>query len=149
MSTAQVGTTLYLANATPATFDKAGYEALTWVKVSGIGNAGAPQFTHNLIDVPDLESGLLRAIKGMKQGQDIEIDYREIAGDAGQALVATLDAAVTECSFKWVWPAALAKATVSSGLVHSFMLNNFDGESYAGGKFSIRPNVKHLTYTIP
>lgn len=146
MSTSLVTSTFWISNSLPATENEAGYEALTWTQVKGIGMAGAPKFAHSLIDVPDLESGITRAVKGMKAGEDTDLNFRFIASDAGQALVDTCDQSTTDCSVKWVHPTAANKTTYAQGVIHSLSMNEFDGENYAGSVFKFRPNTRPMTF---
>ncbi len=149
MSTTRVKSTLYLANALPATYDKAGYEALTWVKVSGIGSAGAPAFSQAVTEVPDLESGIIRGVKAMKSGEETDADFRYIASDAGQALVKTCADAAGDVSMKWLHPSGTNLVTYATGIVFNLTTNMFDGESYEGSKFKIRINTEPLQTTPP
>ncbi len=79
-----IGKTIYAAAALPATNDKAGFEALTWVKVEGVQVLPQLGVSHANIDVPDLQSGWTQGIKGAGSGNDSSMSFRAVASDPGQ-----------------------------------------------------------------
>lgn len=90
MSQSNIGKSIYVATALPATNNEAGFDALTWVKVNGLQSIGSLGVTHANIDVPDLETGFTAGVKGAGTGNDVAMTFRNVASDTGQGNVRTL-----------------------------------------------------------
>lgn len=84
MTQNNIGKTLYVAEALPATNNAAGFEALTWVKVNGLQAIGGIGITHAGIDIDDMQTGFTQQVKGAGSGTDSAIRCRAVAADAGQ-----------------------------------------------------------------
>lgn len=86
----QIGKTLYIATAAPATHDATGFEALSWTQVKGVQTG--PQFgvSHASIDVPDLQTGENSRVKGLQTGVDTSFTCRTVDSDTGQASCKTV-----------------------------------------------------------
>lgn len=84
MSQSQIGKTVYVAEALPATNNEAGFDALTWVKVNGLVSIGSLGISHSNIDVPDLQTGFTKGVKGAATGNDVPMAFAMVASDAGQ-----------------------------------------------------------------
>lgn len=149
MSTSDITTKLYIATGIPATFDKTGYEALTWVQVKGIVSVGAIGVTDNIIDVPDLETGFTKGVKGARVGTVIPIAMREIKSDAGQAALEAACIAFTEYSFKVLEPTASGEVEYISGLPHDWSRNERSTTAYAGFTANIRSNYPSVVVAAP
>lgn len=157
MTANHIGKTIYQASASPATNNAAGFEALTWVLVSG--GITLPQFgvTHSMIDVPDLQTGFTSAVKGAAQGADTTATFRNVASDTGQANLATLGASQGGVgSFKIVTGSGTNNAPVTGdvveyaqGITHSFQPNVPDNASYEGFTVGFRQNDFTITGTEP
>lgn len=154
MSGSHIGKTLYVAAALPATNTEAGFEALTWVKVSGVQSL--PQFgvSHANIDVPDLQTGFTAGVKGAGSGNDSSMTFRMVASDAGQEDLRDLANAggdAADCSIKTVMGSGTAQAPATGdpvqyaqGYAHSYIENQGDTTTYEG--FSV--NFKQGAPTI-
>lgn len=151
MSTSDIGHTLHIATGKPATFDEAGYEAMTWVKVGGIVSIGPVGGTNNIIDVPDLESGYNKAAKGAKTGAVTAIALREIKADAGQAAAksAASEAEQNDYSFMITEPDASGEVEYITGIAYDWQRNERSTTSYAGFTFSIRANYESVVADAP
>jgi hypothetical protein len=149
MSTSDITTKLYIATGVPATFDKAGYEALTWVQVKGIVSVGSIGVTDSIIDVPDLETGFTKSVKGARVGTVIPVAMREIKSDAGQAALKTACEAFTEYSFKVLEPTAADEVEYISGLPHDWLRNERSTTAYAGFTANIRSNYPSVVVATP
>ena len=82
--TSHIGKIVSVAAGVPATFDKAGYEALTWVVVANPIVAPSPGWETSLIDVPNLTTGITKGDKGASVGRVSEMSFEEVAADPGQ-----------------------------------------------------------------
>ncbi len=89
MTGSNIGKTIYIATAAPATNDTTGFEALSWTKINGVQTL--PQFgvSHSNIDVPDLQTGVTSGLKGAASGNDTTMTFRDVASDTGQGSVLT------------------------------------------------------------
>lgn len=148
MSTVDIGTAVAIATGVPATNDKAGYEAMTWVVVNGIIEAPTFATSHADIEVPDLATGFTTALKGAETGVDSSIVWRTIAADAGQAAVIAAAAARATYSIRTIEPGATVYK-YAHGIVKSFEPNKPTVSSFDGGQAMFRPNIVGLTTTAP
>jgi len=149
MSTSDITSKLYIATGVPATFDKAGYEAMTWVQVKGIVSVGTIGVTDAIIDVPDLETGFTKGVKGARTGTDTPVAMREIKADPGQVAFKAACAAFTEYSFKVLEPAASDEVEYISGLPKDWQRNERSTASYAGFTATIRANYPSVVVAAP
>jgi len=157
MSTNDIGWTVYIDDAHPATNNAAGFEALTWVKVNGIQSIGERGIAHNGIDVPDLQTGFTMQVKGAASGVDTTLVFREVAGDTGQGNLKT--AAENEdgiLSVKLVLGTGAAQAPVTGdkvhyaqGIVHSYRPREKTDSSHAGFSVVFRNNDLWVDATEP
>lgn len=148
MSTSDITTKLYIASGIPATFDKAGYEALSWTQVKGIVSVGAIGVTDNIIDVPDLETGFTKGVKGARVGTVIPIAMREIKNDGGQDALKDACNAFVEYSFKILEPTASGEVEYISGLPHDWQRNERSTTAYAGFTANLRSNYPSVVTTV-
>lgn len=83
-----LGTTIKLSASTPATFDAAGYAALSYTKVGSVENIGAIGISQEIVNFTDLETGILQKFKGTKDGGSPGVTLGNDTDDAGQILLA-------------------------------------------------------------
>lgn len=148
MTKNHIGKTIYFASALPATNDDTGFEALTWVKVSGIQQLPQLGVTHAMIDVPDLQTGLTTGVKGAATGQDTQMSFRRVASDTGQGNIETAALSAEGLgSLKIVRGSGTAQAPATGdpvqyaqGIVHSYMEIQGDGTTHEGFMVSFRQN---------
>ena len=138
-----IATKVYIASALPATDTLVAFRGLTWTQVKGVVSVGSLGFTHALIEVPDLETGITKQVKGAERGQTANIAYRHIDNDAGQGAVEAAAAARGEVALKIVDPNG-TKARFVRGELHSFIPNEASTTSYKGATFSFTPNIRPL-----
>lgn len=89
MGNTHIGKTFYISAALPATNDAAGFEALSWTRVTGYQSGLRLGLTHANIAEPNLEEGIDVGLKGMGTGSRSTLAFRRVASDTGQALVET------------------------------------------------------------
>jgi len=146
MSTNDIGTTLAIATGVPATFDEAGYEAMTWVNIGGLVSVGEIGDDHETISVPDLTLGRIRTLKGAATGTTVPVALREVLGDAGQAAAAlAAKSASGEYSFRVTDPAGTDD--YASGVAMAWKRAGRSTGSYAGFTFSFTTNYPTVTGT--
>ena len=149
--TSYIGSRVYVAPGVPATFDKAGYEALTWTEVKGCVVAPVPGWDTSMIDVPDLTTGITKADKGASAGRESEMSFRRVDGDTGQTALRGYAAptAVSEHSIKVVEPVGTSTHVYMSGLSYNLADNPGDTESYMGFTVAFRQNYEHVRAAAP
>lgn len=84
-----IGTVVSVSAATPATFDQAGYELLTFTEVSGVASIGEVGPTYETLSHVDLKDGITQKAHGALNYGDPAIQYRVIEDDAGQGIINT------------------------------------------------------------
>lgn len=158
MTANHIGKTIYVAAAAPATNDTAGFEALTWVKASGVITLPQLGVTHSMIDVPDLQSGFTSAVKGAGQGVDTTATFRDVdGGDTGQDNLKTAaESQAGILSVKIVTGSGTDNAPVTGdpveyaqGIAHSYQPNQGDNSTYEGFSVGFRQNASTVTGTEP
>jgi hypothetical protein len=157
MTANHIGKTIYLATAAPATNDDTGFEALTWVLVSGAITLPQLGVTHSMIDVPDLQTGFTSAVKGAGQGVDTTATFRNVASDTGQTNIRTLaDSQGGVGSVKIVTGTGTNNAPTTGdvveyaqGIIHSYQPNQPDNAGYEGFTVGFRQNDFTVTSTEP
>ena len=148
MSTSDIGTAVAIATGAPATQDKAGFEALTWVVINGIQEAPTFGTTHADIDVVDLGTGFTTGLKGAETGVADSLMFREVVSDAGQAAVLAAARARGEYSLRTIDPTTTVY-TYASGIVKDYVPNKTKTNSFAGASVTFRPNAVPVITTEP
>lgn len=149
--TSHIGKTVWVAAGAPATFDKAGYEALTWLMVANPIVAPSPGWETALIDVPNLTTGITKGDKGASVGRVTEMAFEEVLADAGQIALRGYAAPsyVSEVSFKMVDPTGTNTHVYMTGIASNLADNEATTETYKGFTVSFRQNYNHLRTTAP
>jgi hypothetical protein len=151
MSKSNIGKTIYVAEALPATNNEAGFDALTWVKVNGLVSVGSLGVSHSNIDVPDLQTGFTTGVKGAGTGNDVSIVFRTVASDAGQEDVRNLanaGGAAAVGSIKIVRGTGASQAPAvgdavqyAQGYFHTYTENEASDTSYEGFTVQFKQNA--------
>lgn len=154
-----IGLSIYVAAALPATNDAAGFEAMSWLEADH--PVQGPQFglTHSNIDIPDLKGGFTTGAKGSGQGQDSQMSFRidNSTLTAGQvALKTAADGAQGTMSIKIVRGSGADNAAQSGdpvqyaqGYVHSYIENQATDNSYEGFQVNFKQNAPTVSGTQP
>lgn len=71
----------------PANLDRVGYEALTWVLISGVGNHGETGSNTNILTYDTWDTDVIQKSKGITDAGSPEIEVSRNATDAGQAIL--------------------------------------------------------------
>jgi hypothetical protein len=146
-----IGSVVAVAAGVPATFDKAGYEALTWVVVNGLQTAPIPGMETATIDVPDLTTGITKREKGASIGRETEMAFRDVPADPGQEDVKEYAAPDygAEVSVRIVLPNGANNHVYMSGIMYSYMMNEGTTESYRGFSVTFAQNYEEVITTAP
>ena len=92
------GNTFYICDTLPATYDSAGYAALTWTQVRGIRSVGDLGVTYETIDY-NVIGGIRHNKKTGTLANSIAIELIKI-DNTGQTMLKTLLGLTTSYSFK-------------------------------------------------
>lgn len=148
MSEIHISSVVKIATGVPATFDKAGYEALSWVTIEGM--VEAPQFgsTHADINVPSL-AGRTKIRKGANTGVSTSLAFSRVDSDAGQAAVLAASLAATgEYSLSVTDPDDV-NVEYCSGIVKDYLPNKPTTTSYVGASANFVPNYDSIEVATP
>ncbi len=151
MST-DIGSYVEIIVGVPATFDKAGYEALfagSEEEIGGVVSVGETGTEDSMIPIPQLKTGFTQSAQGARQGMSVPILFKEILADAGQALVFAANGTGVEYSFRIVEPTAVDRVEYISGLVHSTVRNERSTESYPGFTTNVQLNYDPVRVAAP
>jgi hypothetical protein len=156
MTETHIGKQVFMATAVPATNDDTGFEALTWVKVSGFVGGFQLGFSTSNVDIPDLESGITLGAKGMRSGQDSTGTFRRVDSDTGQGSIKTeADSEASAGSIKIVSaaigaaPASGDRVQYAQGYFHSYIENEVSGDGYEGFSVNFKQNQPTVDATEP
>jgi hypothetical protein len=94
------GNLFYISSALPATYDNAGYSALTWTQIRGIRSIGDIGVTYETIDYNVID-GIRHNKKSGTLANSIAVEVIKI-DDAGQTMLKTLIGLTSSYSFKCV-----------------------------------------------
>ena len=152
-----IGKTLYISAALPATNDDTGFEALTWTKVNGVQSLPQLGVSGANIDVPDLQTGFTAGVKGAMSGNESSCAFRTVASDTGQALVeTTANSPNGDVSVKIVDGSGTNQAPVSGdpvqyaqGYFNSYLENQGDTTTHEGFSVSFKQNDFTVDDTEP
>ena len=132
------GTKLYTSATAPATYNQAGFAALTWTEVGEIVNLGDFGRTYNIVNHINLGSRKTVKLKGSYNEGNLDLQLARAPGNAGQALVITASTSDNSYSFKVV----LQDGTIMyfSGQVASYTTNVGASDQIVGAKANIEIN---------
>lgn len=141
-ATSDIGATLEFASGAPATFDAAGYAAMTWTKVGGLVSLPEIGSADASVAAPDLETGRTETLKGATTGKTGTVVVKKIASDAGQAAVQAAAATTAENSFKITY--ADGSIIYITGPVMNWVRLAATDTSYAGFSFDPMSNYAEV-----
>lgn len=149
--TSHIGKIVSVAAGIPATFDKAGYEALTWVVVANPIVAPIPAWETAMIDVPNLTTGITKGDKGASMGRVSEMAFEEKLADTGQVNLRQYagPSYVSEISIRVVEPTGTNNHVYMSGIASNLAENEATTETYKGFTVSFRQNYESVRATAP
>lgn len=97
------GSTLYISATLPATYNEAGYEALTWTEVGGIITIPPLGGTYSEVSIPLVKTGTCKK-KGTKEYGTGTIKYAAARDDTGQIAMTTAYGSTAAVAFKVLYP---------------------------------------------
>ena len=98
MANSNSGSQLYVCvTPQPTDLNATSFAALTWVKVSNVGNIGETGTKTNILTYDTLDTKVSQKSKGVSNAGDPEVECARVASDPGQ--IALRDAAKTNFSY--------------------------------------------------
>lgn len=95
------GSKLFIcATAQPDDLDLAGFEALTWVQIAGVGSAGEAGTTTNILSYDTWDTDVTQKAKGISNAGDPDVEVARDPDDAGQVLLRTAGGTNFNYAFK-------------------------------------------------
>lgn len=140
-----IASTISIATGEPATFDAAGFAALTFAEVGSVASIGAYGDTHaDITPPPDLKTGRQLHFTGAADGGEVPVQvHTEDFADAGQDAVRAANGARANYSFKVVDPDG--NIDYFYGRVVSYRGLEKSATSYEGCEFTLRVNSGIVT----
>lgn len=137
-----IGTTLAVSASLPATEDVAGYGALTYTLVNGVGSI--PEFgpEYEVLTFTEVADGINRKAHGAVDFGGGSIAYRVIEADAGQGILKTAMDAQNTIS---------VKITRASGLIEYFqgiVTSNRTSEASSGNVYTRSTAIQASTVIV-
>lgn len=135
-----IASTLSIATGEPATQNKAGYEALTFVEVGSVATIGPYGDTHaDITPPPDLKTGRQLHFTGAKDGGEVPVTlHTEDYANAGQDAVRAANGVRANYSIKVTDPDG--NVDYFFGRIVSYRTIEKSATSYEGCEFTIRVN---------
>lgn len=96
------GTRVYISATLPATYNEAGYEALTWTAIGNIESVGDYGATFDAVTFDPLDTGVRMKAKGVKDNGDITLPFAYDSADAGVVILKAASDSMNDYSFKVV-----------------------------------------------
>lgn len=106
------GSKLYVcATPQPADLNQAGYEALTWVQVLGVGSMGETGSSTNILNYDTWDNAVIQKAKGLTDAGSPQIEVSRIPTDPGQIILR----AIALTNFNYAFKVERNDKNVSSG----------------------------------
>ena len=93
---ASVGTCVSVFAGVPATFDKAGYEALTYTQVGELESIGDISIAHAAVTFQNMCTGKTSTLKGAEEPTEVTLTVAIDRDDAGQTVMTTARKSLTQ-----------------------------------------------------
>lgn len=142
------GVKIYISTQLPATFNLAGYGALTWTEIKEVTNIVPPSPSYQVVTHEPLKSGITQKNKGFVDYGDPTIDYALDTSDTGQQMLQSAASGATknlEHSFKLTYPNGDIR--YFSGRVFSSLEGGFSANSMVSGTSNV--GVSRAIVKIP
>jgi hypothetical protein len=143
--TSPIGTTLSVSAAAPATYNEAGYEALSWTEVQGIQSIGEIGDRSERISVDLLDTGRRVYANGVKDFAPFPVQMIPSSTDAGQVIVVAGNNTDTLHSFMVSYPDG--DELYVTGRIADLVDNALDPNAVRGQSFEIRPSAEQVRGT--
>lgn len=146
-----LGITLYGAAAEPATYDKAGFDAVSWTEIGGVSNIGGTLgATFESVSFVLLKTGIDAPEKGTVNYGEMTVTVGRDVTDAGQILIkAGLDGAEKLTNHSWKLRMANGDYLCMTGKIFSAPNTLGDANTTIVREINIKANNELLEFTTP
>jgi len=120
------GATLHISATLPATYNEAGFEALSWTEIGGITSIPSVGATYGEVSISLVKTGICKK-KGTKDFGTATVEFATAISDTGQIALKTAYASQDAASFKILYQDA--SADYATGLVMGVPKTNGTGEN--------------------
>tara|TARA_Y100001973_G_scaffold106528_2_gene185032 strand:+ start:6270 stop:6755 length:486 start_codon:yes stop_codon:yes gene_type:complete len=156
MALTQAGAKFYIAVdvsddpvAQNSDLDQTGYEALTWLEVSQVGNVGETGTNTNIVSYDTLSTEVTQKGKGISNAGDPDIECARVGDDPGQIAMRAAAATTDSYAFKYEldnMPSGGSNGTIyyNRGLVTGPRHPNGGNEDFDLEIYSLGLNQKEL-----
>jgi len=137
------GTTVHVSASLPATYDAAGYNALSWTQVTDVSDI--PEFgpSTSVNTFNPIDSRVTQKSTGSIDYGSVALGFAHVVGDAGQGILSTALGNNTGISVKVTRPDT--KKDYFTGIVSSFTRNHSGVDSFFIGTAKIEINKPIVT----
>lgn len=132
------GSSIALTSSIPASFDAAGYAALTYIEIGEVTNIGELGREYNPIEHMPISDRLVKQAKGSYRGGSIDLQYAFDRNDAGQILLRTASRSDADYSFR---------ITLQDGFKFYFYGKVMSAKTNIGGVDSITSGSSTISIT--
>ena len=140
-----LGTTLSVVSGVPATFDAAGYEALTFAAVGEVGDLGEFGGTREVVTFTPVDTGIVAKRPGSIDYGQMSLQIGRYAADVGQiALQSALDGAESGKVHSFELLDRNGDKLFYTGIVSSFTYNAGSANTIFGGSCTVDLTSKPL-----
>lgn len=134
----------------PTDLDKAGFEALTWVDITSVGQFGQTGTETNLLNYDTLDTDVSQMAKGVSNAGQTTIQVARVHDDAGQILLNTAGDTNFQYAIRHIKndaPDVLNTNTIHyyRGLIVGPVRPNGGVEDFDLEEFTLASNQKELT----
>jgi len=140
------GTTIYVSAGEPATYDVAGFEALTWSQVVGTVSFGEWGDSEADVSEPLLSEGRVIHTNGASDGGEVSIVIQKRTTDAGADILETKGGTNDSVSFKKIYGES-GDGEYGVGVVTSAKQREAGSDTVRGFTQMARINTKVYKYT--
>lgn len=145
--TTTIGSAIYIATGAPATNDKTGFDALTWVEIDDVITFGGFSVEQSTADSTPVKSGFTQSIVTSSKGVAAPLAFVGDATSAGQAAVKLACVTPNDYSIK-VIDAGAANYKAASGIIYSYTENEISADMELGATCTFQANAPVVNATV-
>ena len=142
-----VGFTMGISLAIPATKDETGFAALTYTDVDSVSLVPTDMFNHDVIDLEDLKTGINIGQKTGETGQDQTISAHTKLGVSGHTELEAGSSQGDDVSIVVYNPDGV-NLEYFQGLLHSFSRKERTNKTDNGFTVTFRQNLRMVSGTV-
>lgn len=137
-------TTLYVSNGQPATYDAAGFTALSWTKVGELSNIGTLGGQTTVVTHIPVDTGVVVKRAGSQNNGSMQMQGARCT-DAGQTILRTAFNSRASISYKVVYPSVIGQTDYFTGICTSNQTNVGTADQILGYNAQVEVDNSILT----